>query len=356
MALRNTSVNIIIGQVAPQNKSTINSMGYNALNNITSRGRKQVSCAPPLLQNVTIRDKVLTYEMSNANKNIEQVPSTCVGNVNLGNASNPDLVSDYVVEIYRHLGELETRDIIKPNFLKGHIVTPNMRAVLVDWLVQVHVHFSLLQETLQLTIGILDRVLQADNSVTRNDLQLLGITATLIASKFEEVCPPDLEDLVNLTAGRYSNADVQRMELRVLNTLGWNVSFPQPIHFLRRYSKVCQATAQHHTLAKFLIDLSLQEYSLCHHQPSILAAAALHLSQRILLGNTQMSPIIQKYLGYTEESLKPLVGQLASVLDSSPSSKLMAIREKYRFNSYFNFSKINYNIVKMITTKHNNTP
>ena len=353
MPPRNTSVNITIAQVASQNKSTINYMGYNALNNITSRGRKQVSCAPPLLQNVTIRNKVHNYEMSNTSKNIEQLPGTCVGNVNLGDGSNPDLVSDYVVEIYSHLGELETRDIIKPGFLKGHRVTPSMRAVLVDWLVQVHVHFSLLQETFQLTIGLLDRVLQADKSVTRNDLQLLGITAALIASKFEEVCPPDLEDLVNLTAGRYSNAEVKQMELRVLSTLAWNVSFPQPIHFLRRYSKVCQATAQHHTLAKFLVDLSLQEYSLCHHQPSILAAAALHLSQRILLGNTKWSPIIRQYMGYTEESLKPLVGQLASVLDSSPSSNLMAIRDKYRFNSYFNFSKINYNIVKRITTKHN---
>ena len=156
-----------------------------------------------------------------------------------------------------------------------------------------------------------------------------------------------------LTAGRYSNADIQQMELRVLSTLAWNVSFPQPIHFLRRYSKICQATAQHHTLAKFLIDLSLQEYS--HHQPSILAAAALHLSQRILPGNTQWTPKIQQYSGYTEDLLNSLVGRLASVLNSRHSSKLLAIGNKYRSNSYFNFSKINYDIVKTITVMHNKT-
>ena len=327
-------------------------MGYNTRNNITCRGQMQVSSAPALLKNVTIRDnKVRNCEMSNRNKKIEQLPN----NVNLDDANNPDLVSDYVVEIYSHLGDLEIRNIIKPDFLKGHKITPSMRAILVDWLIQVNVKFSLLQETLQLTIGILDRVLQADKSFTRDDLQLLGITATIIASKFEEVCPPDLEDLVYLTAGRYSNADIQQMELRVLSTLAWNVSFPQPIHFLRRYSKICQATAQHHTLAKFLIDLSLQEYSLCHHQPSILAAAALHLSQRILPGNSQWTPKIQQYSGYTEDLLNSLVGRLASVLNSRHSSKLVAIGNKYRSNSYFNFSKINYDIVKTITVMHNKT-
>ena len=35
-----------------------------------------------------------------------------------------------------------------------------MRAVLVDWLIQVHQQFNLLQETLYLTVAILDRFLQ----------------------------------------------------------------------------------------------------------------------------------------------------------------------------------------------------
>ena len=119
----------------------------------------QVSSAPALLKNVTIRDKARNCEMSKSSKKIEQFPN----NVDLGDVNNPDLVSDYVVEIYSHLDDLEIRNIIKPDFLKGHKITPSMRAILVDWLIQVNVKFSLLQETLQLTIGILDRVLQAEH-------------------------------------------------------------------------------------------------------------------------------------------------------------------------------------------------
>ena len=35
-----------------------------------------------------------------------------------------------------------------------------MRTILIDWLVQVHLRFSLLQETLYLTVAIIDRFLQ----------------------------------------------------------------------------------------------------------------------------------------------------------------------------------------------------
>ena len=319
-------------------------MVYNGINNITCREQKQVTDAHPVIQN----DKIDTGDTQNpylVSKEIIKrkgpLPAVSVSNIDVENVHNTDLVSEYVVNIYSHLSNLESRAIVKPGFLQDQQVTPKMRAVLVDWLFQLHMRFSLVEETFQLTIGILDRVLQsADNGVTRDDLQLLGITAAFIASKFEEVCPPDLDDLVYLAAGCYSITDVHQMERRVLITLGWNVSFPLPIQFLRRYSKVDHATAPQHTLAKFLLDLSLQEYSLCHHQPSILAAAALHLSQKILPGDNPWSSDLRQYSGYTDDELRPLVDQLASVLEACPSSKLVAVREKYRFNSILSYSQI----------------
>ena len=330
--------------MALHNSSAINTMVYNGINNITCRERKPVPNAPAVIQNDTSGDKTIIGEIS---KDILEKPKktfpkvNVVSNVDIGDAQNPNLVPDYVVDIYNHLTDLESHSIIKPGFLQDHPVTPLMRAVLVDWLVQVHIRFSLLQDTLQLTTGILDRVLQAtDNVVTRDDLQLLGITAAFIASKFEEVCPPDLDDLVYLAAGCYNIADVLQMERQVLATLRWNVSFPLPIQFLRRYSKVGHATAQQHTLAKFLEDLSLQEYSLCHQRPSMLAAAALHLSQKMLPGDTTLCTDLTQYSDYTEDELRHLVDQLASVLEACPSSKLMAVREKYRCNSILTYLQI----------------
>ena len=62
----------------------------------------------------------------------------------------------------------------------------SMRAVLMDWLVQVHGRFALLPETLFLTVNYVDRFLSA-KIVSIGKLQLVGATALLIASKYEEM-------------------------------------------------------------------------------------------------------------------------------------------------------------------------
>lgn len=55
----------------------------------------------------------------------------------------------------------QEQQTIRADYMKGYDITPNMRALLVDWLVQVHSRFQLLQETLYLTVAVLDRFLQA---------------------------------------------------------------------------------------------------------------------------------------------------------------------------------------------------
>lgn len=56
---------------------------------------------------------------------------------------------------------------VKPAYLQGQEVTGNMRAILIDWLVQVSLKFRLLQETMYMTVGIIDRFLQVSNRVHR---------------------------------------------------------------------------------------------------------------------------------------------------------------------------------------------
>lgn len=70
-------------------------------------------------------------------------------------------------------------------------INESMRAILVDWLVDVHRKFDLSVETLYLTINIIDRFL-AIKTVPRRELQLVGISAMLMASKYEEIWPPEV--------------------------------------------------------------------------------------------------------------------------------------------------------------------
>ena len=55
-----------------------------------------------------------------------------------------------------------------------------MRAILVDWLVEVHMKMRLVPETLYLTVNIIDRYL-AKTEVSRPKLQLVIVTSLLIA-------------------------------------------------------------------------------------------------------------------------------------------------------------------------------
>lgn len=74
--------------------------------------------------------------------------------------NNPILVSLYTNDIHDYLRTLEKKFTIKKGYLTGQEVTPKMRCVLIDWLVEVHQQFRLMQETLYLTIAIIDRFLQ----------------------------------------------------------------------------------------------------------------------------------------------------------------------------------------------------
>ena len=88
-----------------------------------------------------------------------------------------------------------------------------MREILTDWLIEVHLKFKLLPETLYLTINLIDRYLTTQN-IYRNKLQLVGVTAMLIASKYEEIYPPIVSDFVYITDNAYTSAEIRQMELR----------------------------------------------------------------------------------------------------------------------------------------------
>ena len=103
--------------------------------------------------------------------------------------------------------------------------------ILVDWLIQVQHHLKLTQESLYLCVNILDSVL-LERDVDPDKLQLVGVTALLLATKLEEYYPAEVGKLLHLTENSYSRKDVLMMERVVLQVLKFQVSF----HFCLIYS------------------------------------------------------------------------------------------------------------------------
>jgi hypothetical protein len=137
-------------------------------------------------------------------------------------------------------------------------------------------------------------ILLTPKQVTRNKLQLVGVTAMLIASKYEEMYPPEVRDFVYIADNAYSRAEIFAMEALILRKLDFNLGTPLSLHFLRRFSRACHAdikvlirmllvllTAQVHSLAKYLMEVKMMSYSMVKFRPSETAAAAIWIARKV---------------------------------------------------------------------------
>lgn len=138
-------------------------------------------------------------------------------------------------------------------------VNEKMRSILIDWLVEVHLKFKLLPETLYMTINLIDRYLEL-SQVPRTQLQLVGVTAMLIASKYEEIYAPEVKDFVWITDKAFSKEDILRMEQSILFVLNFNVTTPSAFRFLERFAKIANIDQPMFDLARYLLELALIEY------------------------------------------------------------------------------------------------
>jgi hypothetical protein len=246
-----------------------------------------------------------------------------------GDYENTQLAADYVKDIYNYLYHMEKQFRVSSSFLDGKIVTSKMRSVLIDWLIQVHLKFHLLQETLYLCVQIIDAYLEAQD-VPKMQLQLVGVTALFLAAKYEEMYVPAIEDFVYMTDNTYTKSEIRQMEISILKTLGFMFGKPLPLHFLRRFSKAGQADPKQHTLAKYFMELSLHDASFSHMDPSYLAACSLYLAFQLLDG-PEWNKTLEYYTRYKKASLLLGVDKIKSLvkLASNADYKYRAAANKY---------------------------
>ncbi|KAK6629711.1 hypothetical protein RUM43_003529 [Polyplax serrata] len=247
--------------------------------------------------------------------------------------NNEFLLGLYADDIHRFLKKLERKQAIRKNYLtSSHIMTHSMRSLLVDWLFEVQQSFKLLNETIHLAIAILDLFMQDHPQIPKDELQLVGVSCIFLASKYEEMYPPDLTDLVDISAGTYTKQQITKMEQLIFSALNFQMGRPSPSQFLRRYSRVGNVDLITYSLAKYFIDLSLVSYHLCHVSPSLIAASALFLSLRLLSDKSESelwNQQLRYYSEYGPEDLNPVVRILALEVWKVPESKYQTVKVKY---------------------------
>lgn len=263
-----------------------------------------------------------------------------IRDVDAGDLGNPQLCSIYVNDIYNYLRSLEVQYPVNEDFLKGLKVSGRMRSIILDWLLQVSMKFELLPETFYLTIDIFDRYIQLpDQVVNKDNLQLIGVTALFVATKYEEMYSPPIDDYVYITDKSCSGREIIQMEIRILKALKFFLGKPTPLNFLRRNSKIGEVDVTVHNLAKYFIELALMEYTMAHIKPSKLAAAALCLSLK-LMKQADWNDVLQHHSTYTVEELTPTMNGMAKAVEKIETAKLQTVRKKYDVSRLMNVSSL----------------
>ncbi|KAF0917538.1 hypothetical protein E2562_020915 [Oryza meyeriana var. granulata] len=257
------------------------------------------------------------------------------------NYENPQLCATLASDIYMHLREAETRKRPSADFMETiqKDVNPSMRAILIDWLVEVAEEYRLVPDTLYLTVNYIDRYLSG-NEINRQRLQLLGVACMLIAAKYEEICAPQVEEFCYITDNTYFRDEVLEMEASVLNYLKFEMTAPTAKCFLRRFVRVAQVSDEDPALhleflANYVAELSLLEYNLLSYPPSLVAASAIFLSKFILQPTKHpWNFTLAHYTQYKSSELSDCVKALHRLFSVGPGSNLPAIREKYSQHKY----------------------
>lgn len=214
------------------------------------------------------------------------------------------MVSEYSEEIFKYMNDLEDDVMPNPDYMDGqNEITWAMRQTLVDWLLQVHLRWHMLPETLWIAINIVDRFLTR-RVVSLVKLQLVGVTAMFIAAKYEEILAPSVDEFVFITENGYTKEEILKGERIVLQTLDFKVSqYCSPYSWMRRISKADNYDIQTRTLGKFLTEVTLLDHRFLRCKPSLIAAVGMYSARRMLGGDWNESFVFHS--SFVAEHLEP---------------------------------------------------
>jgi len=215
------------------------------------------------------------------------------------------------------------------------------RAFLVEWIIDVHRKFRLMPETLYVTVSIIDRYLSICE-IKKAQLHLLGVTALLISTKYEEIYPPELKDLLSISENKFTKAEVLTMETEILTTLDFNFTLPSSLRFLERYRKLSNTASddQIFFFAQYLSEISLLDSSLLKYKQSEIAAASLILAAKAIKRINAWNKEMERNTGYKEEQLKEAIEDVKSFAYEVNPKFLSTLKYKFSKPEYFEVANI----------------
>lgn len=265
-------------------------------------------------------------------------------------APDPQHVVDFQGSILHFLQSRQASYAVDSGYLsRQRDINAKMRSILIDWLVDVNIKFKLLPQTLFMTVNVIDRYLALE-PVTRQTLQLVGVTALMIVSKYEEIYPPLIKDYIAVCDNAYSKEDLLSMEARVLLALRFDLTQTSSLTFLEHLQLAICLEPKALVFARYILENALFDLLALQYSNLELAAGSIFLVNKIFKKEGWKGNF-EEATGVGEGTAKACAKELYQVMQKVDASSLTALKRKFAAPELYEVSK--YRIEKVQSANSN---
>ena len=192
------------------------------------------------------------------------------------------IIEEYFDEILYSLlkeeSEFISNKMIDCNYLLNteSEITPEMRAMVVDWLLEVHQIFHFQEKCLFTTIQLMDKYL-SKKLISIDQFQLLALTSLNIASKQEEVEYPILDNFITISKNTVTKQEMIDMENDLISTIKFDILSPTVLDFFQIYASISNLNPVEVSQGLYIMNILLIDINMLKYKNSILAFAVLKL-------------------------------------------------------------------------------
>jgi len=294
------------------------------------------------------RNKTISYKFNEYKQEFEEdYPYFDLSKIK----ENAQIPKEYLNIIYHNLLLEENKGIVPiPDYqriISQKEINGQMRSILIDWLIDVHYKFDLTDETLFMTVLIIDRYISY-KPISKLRFQLLGITSLLLSCKHEEITLPKIEDFIYITDNAYIKQDVIDMENDILDVLNFDLIFPSPIKFYEYMALNFGFDRKKFLMGKYLMESFMVDINWVKYRASVIACSCIYIVMKYYKMETYKEAYDRKYYNLNENDvndikyqneldIKDCAKDICVFVDNVNKSNYLSCKNKY---SDENFEKV----------------
>ncbi len=248
---------------------------------------------------------------------------------------------EYLEEVYQNLllDENNFYKKIDQNYMANQTsITFKMRAILVDWLIDVHYRCGMKKKTLFNCIYIIDAFL-SKKFIDKKNLQLLGMAALLIACKESEIIFPSLNVILAFSENAYSKEELLGMERKIIKELNFDILAPTAEEFYEINAQFFNFLDEQKYLGEYFLDSSLIDSNFLKYRQSTVAVACCYIVMKFFKLSGVHLVIENTNIDVKQKEVKDCARELCFLVRNLSTSSLGATKNKYMSEKYLKVAK-----------------